>query len=189
MSFAQILAIHYDHDIQGKDVFGDLTPWGGSATAKESEVPHTLLQSAMRRLLELAKLNDVPRYKLKYFMLDPGTPRSRLQDECGCKYFKLRYSDDETDVSSEIESSLCLCRSAATICEFLWILSWLDLDDTINPSSIGFLMLYAAQVKRIDSKLEARYRSLGLLTSVGAHSTDNLCDKLKFSFVGRFLII
>ncbi|MCJ1321689.1 hypothetical protein MMC15_007034 [Xylographa vitiligo] len=186
LSFAQILCDTLRPCIQGNDSFANLNPWDDPATMKESDAQQTLLRFATRRFPELAKLNDVPMYKLRYNMLDSGTPRSRLRDECGCRYCKLRYSDHEAQVSSENVSSLCLCRCAAAICEFLWILSWLDLDDTITPSSTGFLMLYAAQVKRIDAKLESRYRSLGLLTYVGAHSTDVLFDKLKVSLWDGF---
>ncbi|MCJ1404786.1 hypothetical protein MMC11_008012 [Xylographa trunciseda] len=186
VSFAQILCFALQPRIQINDSFSNLDPWGASTTVKGSEGLHILLHFATRQLPELTKLNDVPLYKLGYNTLDVGTPRSRLRDECGCRYCKLRYSDHETEASFENVSLLCLCRCAATICEFLWILSWLDLDDTITPSSTGLLMLYATQITRIDSKLEARYRSLGLLTSVGAHPADGLFDKLKFSLWDGF---
>ena len=89
-----------------------------------------------------------------------------LIDACSC-------SDCNENQSSQpgapILNYLCLSKIAITIFEFIWCLSWLDIDDAIRPSSTGLMTLYskAENPNRIRSKyldIHGLSRAIVLLT-------------------------
>lgn len=68
-----------------------------------------------------------------------------LVDVCSCSECKAVRQTPSSPSALHIpsDSQWCLCRIAIAIFEFIWFLSWLDIDDNIRPSSNGLLSLYS----------------------------------------------
>ena len=68
-----------------------------------------------------------------------------LIDACSCGDCDVVDKNSLSETSALISSHLCLSRIATTIFEFIWRLSWFDIDDAIRPSSVGLMDLYVEQ--------------------------------------------
>ena len=104
-----------------------------------------------------------------------------LVDACSCSECKAvrqtRSSPNTPLIPSD--SQECLSRIAIAIFEFIWFLSWLDIDDNVRPSSNGLLNLYSSKFNR-PHKLRIKYFEKGafaqvikLLTGFGAQIVQN----------------
>jgi hypothetical protein len=88
-------------------------------------------------LPELAKVLQVAEANAGKVYTDSDMPESfskALAEICPCSSCSICPTPGET--------LFCLHRIGATIFHFLWILSWLDIDPSVKPSSTGLLMLY-----------------------------------------------
>lgn len=156
-----------------KRAYGRMNPWGDVLFAKDSSTQHQhrfrqMLQFAAARLPELTELGkygreraleleipDMERHDISSNLHDVshGSAKGRLIlsgfstaliDACSC-------NDCNKSPSSQSDAPilryLCLSKIATTVFEFIWCLSWLDIDDTIRPSSTGLMSLYANDEK------------------------------------------
>lgn len=104
-----------------------------------------------------------------------------LVDACSCGECKAvrqaRFSPSTLYIP--FDSHQCLCRIAITIFEFIWFLSWLDIDDNVRPSSNGLLSLYSPifnpprKVRTGCFKEGAFAQVIRLLTGFGAQVFQN----------------
>lgn len=72
-----------------------------------------------------------------------------LVDACSCSEctgFHRTHVSPGARISPS-DSHQCLCKIAIAIFGFIWFLSWLDIDDTVRPSSNGLLDLCSSTVK------------------------------------------
>jgi hypothetical protein len=54
------------------------------------------------------------------------------------------------------KTMFCLPKVGAIIYEFLWILSWLDIDSSVKPSSTGLLTLYYSTSRQVEDPIMMR---------------------------------
>ena len=104
-----------------------------------------------------------------------------LVDACSCSECKAvrqtRLSPSALYIPRD--SHQCLCRIATAIFEFIWFLSWLDIDNNIRPSSNGLLNLYSpvfnppCQIRIACFKEGAFAQVIRLLTGFGAQVFQN----------------
>ncbi|MCJ1423300.1 hypothetical protein MMC29_001182 [Sticta canariensis] len=76
-----------------------------------------------------------------------------LIDACSCDDCNVIDKTLPSQVNSLIPDCFCLSKTAIAIFEFIWYLSWLDMDDTIRPSSTGLMNLYSknsSEISRAD---------------------------------------
>lgn len=78
-----------------------------------------------------------------------------LMDPCSCSGCKVADKNPSSDRRVPILDFLCLSKTAIAIFEFIWCLSWLDIDDTIRPSSNGLMRLYT-QFEKL-SQIRSKY--------------------------------
>lgn len=93
-----------------------------------------------------------------------------LIDACSCNDCNKSPSSQS---GAPILRYLCLSKIAITVFEFIWCLSWLDIDDSIRPSSTGLMSLYsdAEKPSEIRSKyLDAQGLSLAVMVLTGFES-------------------
>lgn len=72
-----------------------------------------------------------------------------LIDACSCDDCNFIDKNLPSQVNSPIPDRLCLSKTAIAIFEFIWDLSWLDMDDTIRPSSTGLMNLFSKNLGEI----------------------------------------
>lgn len=65
-----------------------------------------------------------------------------LIDACSCDDCNAVNESIPSQADVRISGHLCLSKVATTIFQFIWLLSWLDMDDTIRPSSTGLMSIY-----------------------------------------------
>lgn len=85
-----------------------------------------------------------------------------LIDACSCDHCIVIDKNLPSQVSLVIPGPLCLSKTAIAIFEFIWNLSWLDIDDTIRPSSTGLMNLYSKNLFQISSANRIRDEPLNL---------------------------
>lgn len=78
-----------------------------------------------------------------------------LMDSCSCIRCKVAPKSPSSDPRVLILDCLCLSKIAIAVFEFIWCLSWLDVDDTIRPSSNGLMRLYT-QFEKL-SQIRSKY--------------------------------
>lgn len=76
-----------------------------------------------------------------------------LVDVCSCNECKAvrQTQSSPNTLLVPSDSQRCLCGIAIAIFEFIWWLSWLDIDDNVRPSSNGLLDLYSSKFNRPSS--------------------------------------
>lgn len=74
-----------------------------------------------------------------------------LIDACSCDDCNAVNESISSQVDIRIPGHLCLSKVATSIFEFIWRLSWLDMDDTIRPSSTGLMSLYPLTFSSVKS--------------------------------------
>lgn len=72
-----------------------------------------------------------------------------LMDACSCDHCNVIDENLPSQASFLIPEPLCLWKIAITTFELIWNLSWLDMDDTIRPSSTGLMSLYSKNLSII----------------------------------------
>lgn len=117
-------------------------PWGGmSATTRERQMSH--MSFASKRLPELATVFTVGESNVfapSFGVTESDTFPDNLKDLCPCERcivnfghpFRLRNPGNTG----------CLEAIAVTVFEYIWMLSWLDIDESIYPSATGLRRLY-----------------------------------------------
>ena len=66
-----------------------------------------------------------------------------LIDACSCGGCKVVNKDSSSQGAVSTLDHLCLSKVAIAVFEFIWCLSWLDIDDMIRPSSNGLMRFYS----------------------------------------------
>ncbi|MCJ1430150.1 hypothetical protein MMC29_008066 [Sticta canariensis] len=104
-----------------------------------------------------------------------------LIDACSCGGCKVVDKNSSSQGAVSILDYLCLSKVAIAVFEFIWCLSWLDIDDMIRPSSNGLMRFYSkfetpnqVRSKILDSG-EFR-RAVMLLTGFDPGSTAQQCS-------------
>ncbi|PMD18087.1 hypothetical protein NA56DRAFT_648244 [Hyaloscypha hepaticicola] len=127
-----------------------MNPWRGhAATARTQQ--HSHMSFASQRLPELKAVYVFGEHQsmqqcstfgqplVDYF---PGTLR-RVCPCSTCRILSESSSLPQNALFTQFDpSAMCLERAATTIFEYIWILSWLDIEETIQPSVSGLRMLY-----------------------------------------------
>lgn len=134
-----------------------MNPWGGSTIiTDEHHRAQNFLLFATQRLPEMASVLQAVREDpaiidraidgaAKAEKLSGDTFPTVLRDVCHCedciRYCKSRSFQSYAPLKRPVQN-LCLERIAITIFEYIWTLSWLDIDESIKPSSSGLTMMY-----------------------------------------------
>lgn len=79
-----------------------------------------------------------------------------LMDACSCGGCEVVNKNPSSKCMVPALDSLCIARIAIAVFEFIWCLSWLDVDDTIRPSANGLMRLYS----KFDSLSQIRSKYL-----------------------------
>lgn len=128
-----------------------INSWPTYPSAGRKEELQTILSSASPTLPELAGLVElIDNVRIEPYVNDQSLGCvSILQKGCDCD--TCRPGGSHRPYSERIPPDtdlLCLCYCAATISQFVMILSSVDADESISPSAIGLLNLYATTIER-----------------------------------------
>jgi hypothetical protein len=141
-SFAHFLYCGFSVVNNRKGVY-HLDPWAGISTnVRERQFSH--MSFASKRLPELATIFSVGESKAPdpaFGVTEGDTFPNDIKKICLCYEceFGLKYSCGNKSSKSGI---FCVNRLAATVLEYIWILSWLNIDEAIYPSATGLRALY-----------------------------------------------
>ncbi|KFY82595.1 hypothetical protein V498_08536 [Pseudogymnoascus sp. VKM F-4517 (FW-2822)] len=120
--------------------FGD-----GSTTIAEMQL--SLLSFAAKRLPELILVCQVGKQMISCQNI-PYVGTSRTVEEfthhCSCAQCGSAM-DSSPPQNFETSNAICLKRTALTIFEYIWTLSWLDIDENIYPSVAGLALMSKSQ--------------------------------------------
>ncbi|KAH8745734.1 hypothetical protein BGZ57DRAFT_918328 [Hyaloscypha finlandica] len=154
--FAHFLYCSFSVINDGKGV-DHLDPWGGmSATSRERQISH--MSFASKRLPELATIFTVGESRAPdtaFGVASSDEFPDELREICACGRCVGSLSQYHLEkISNDVA---CLEVVAATIFEYIWILSWLDIDEAIYPSPTGLRGLYFKLFQELPSKVGPIY--------------------------------
>ena len=128
---------------------GRLNPWGDVLFAKDSaQHQHRFRQMLRFAAARLPELTELEKYGMDHAseLEIPESPpylhgaKITPINACSCNDC---WRSPSSQSGAPIQRYLCLSKIAITVFEFIWCLSWLDIDDTIRPSSTGLMSLYS----------------------------------------------
>lgn len=114
-------------------------------------------------VLDLDRHKIPPGDEIREFERQFGRPKKGIKDDlivagfstalifaCSCGDCNVVNDNPASQVDHiPIPGHLCLAKIAIAIFDFIWRLSWLDMDDTIRPSSTGLMSLYSRHPERV----------------------------------------
>jgi hypothetical protein len=126
-----------------------IDPWGGPSTTS-SERQLSYLSFAAKRLPELIPVFHIAKKMIscQEISLDIQTDfPSVFKRYCSCALCNSAHdrSFSLTTEMTKTSNTICLRRVALTIFEYIWTLSWLDIDEDIYPSANGLVILSGNQ--------------------------------------------
>ncbi|RFU30944.1 hypothetical protein B7463_g5391, partial [Scytalidium lignicola] len=126
-------------EIDDANILNYIDPWGGlSSTTQERQFSY--VSFASKRLPELAGLLSVAERKghsPAFGVMKHRNFPDDLREICKCR--NCTAGLPSLDISNHM---VCLHRLAAVVFEYIWLLSWLDIDEGIYPSATGLRGLY-----------------------------------------------
>ncbi|KFY02187.1 hypothetical protein O988_02339 [Pseudogymnoascus sp. VKM F-3808] len=122
-----------------------IDPWGGpSTTSTERQLLH--LSFAAKRLPELIPACDVAKKMISCNEISFYTHAlSVLELHCSCPQCESTEDGSPGPTIETYSSSICLKWVALAIFEYIWTLSWLNIDENIYPSVNGLILLSRSQ--------------------------------------------
>ncbi|MCJ1433648.1 hypothetical protein MMC27_003012 [Xylographa pallens] len=122
----------------------DINPWPGPRFLDIEQRHRKLLGFAALRLPELKGLLEC--YNENPWIDSAPKDRPGFSEALTRKCICAECRGAPVTRRSISQLILCLQRLAVTIFDFLWMLSWLDIDEAILPSASGLMMFYMSHV-------------------------------------------
>ncbi|KFY45486.1 hypothetical protein V495_02961 [Pseudogymnoascus sp. VKM F-4514 (FW-929)] len=122
----------------------NVEPWGGFSTTR-TERQNLYLSFAEKRLPELIPVCHIAKKMISYQEIILNTQANSLavlERHCSCAECESSNSSIRPPIYKiKTGSIFCLKEAAFAIFEYIWILSWLDIDENIYPSVNGLVLL------------------------------------------------
>ncbi|KFX93252.1 hypothetical protein V490_04931 [Pseudogymnoascus sp. VKM F-3557] len=123
----------------------NVDPWDGFSTTR-TERQHLYLSFAEKRLPELIPVCHIVKKMISYQEIILSTQANSpavLERHCSCAECESAENSSIRPPIYKIKTGgiFCLKQAALVIFEYIWILSWLDIDENIYPSVNGLVLL------------------------------------------------
>ena len=125
------------------DTWEETHPWMGPSSSPAASRERAFFLAVVSRLPELSPLL----YALEQLEIPAGTSEKAPLDGgyllkcCACDHCTLQHQNG-ADGNPLLPNNVCLWVLGKTLMTLIWLLARINVDETIQPSSTGFLMLY-----------------------------------------------
>lgn len=130
-------------------------PWVGPFSSPAASRERAFFLAIANQLPELSPLLETLENIQKSACAAAGPEESQLWNFCDCEFCGQR-SRKRPFLKGHIvvNTHICLHHLAMTLITLIWLLSTIKVDETIQPASIGLLMLYNSIVSDISNTFE-----------------------------------